>query len=104
MAIYPKVLDTYYKQPSEVIPAGRWGVNFATDTITAETISSATITVTPTGTAGDLVAGAEAIDGTKVTAAFSAGRDKVDYHVQVLATGNGGAVYDADFTVSVREV
>lgn len=102
--VYPQSLGVYGKQPSEVVPAGRWGVDFENDCVTGETISSATITVsTIAGDTSALVAGDAAISGTKVSCSFSGGSDGNEYTVQILATSSVGAVYDGDFTVSVVE-
>ncbi len=101
---YPAVLKTYGKQPLEVVPAGRWGVDFAADCITGETISSAVITVsTVAGDASPLVAGSAVIDGTKVSCRFSGGSDGNEYTVQILATSSAAAVYDGDIAVAVIE-
>lgn len=100
----PKSLGSYGKQPSEVVPAGRWGVDFDEDCGTGETISTATVTVeTITGDTSALVAGAAVIDGTKVSAQFSGGSDGNSYHVQILAVSSAGATYDGDFTINVIE-
>ena len=101
----PKLLGIKYKQPLEVVPAGRWGIAFSPDCDAGETIASAVITVTvAAGDTTPLVAGSPVTNGTSVTASFTGGTDRTDYHVQVLATGTSGAVYDADFLVQVREV
>ena len=104
----PKVIGRYGKQPAEVVPPGRWGIDFTPDMVDGETIIAATITVTRDGGPDDddLVAGEAAIDsgGHRVTTEFSGGVSPVDYHVQVLATGSTGAVYDGDFVIVVREV
>jgi hypothetical protein len=102
---HPKILGTKCKQPNEVVPSGRWGVDFSNDTVTGESISSATITVTDNDgtTPATLVAGGAAISGVKVSCQFTSGTDGHSYHVQILATGSTGGVYDADFTVIVRE-
>ena len=102
---FPEMLGTKGKQPAEVVPAGRWGVDFANDCDVGETIASATVTVTaPTGDATPLVAGAAVLNGTKVSATFTGGASGNTYSVQMLATGTSGAVYDADFRVRVQEV
>ena len=102
-----KILGRKYKQPAEVVPAGRWGVDFATDTVTGETISSATITIKDSAgvdVTASMVTGSPVISGVKVSSIFKAGTDGEEYHVQVLAVGSTGATYDADFTIVVSEV
>ena len=104
----PQITGTFGKQPGEAVPLGRWIQSFAEDTIPGETIVSATFTVTrsddATLTGDDLTAGTPSVTGVEATAGFTKGVHGVDYHVEILATGNGGAVYDADWLVYCREV
>lgn len=102
---YPASLGTYGKQPTEVVPAGRWGIDFDPDCGTSETISTATVAVsTVAGDASPLVAGSAAINGTKVSAQITGGSDGNKYTVTITAVSSASATYVGDFTVEVVDV
>lgn len=104
-----QILGTKSKQPAEIVPTGRWGVDFSPDLAEAETISSATIVitdskdedVTATLTSGDPAISA---DGKKVSIAFRAGDDGATYQVTIKATSDDSGLYEADFRIMVQEV
>jgi hypothetical protein len=100
----PKLTFVMGKQPQEILPVGRKVQTFEQDAVSGETITAATITVTPTGDVDDLVATSPELDGIRVSIGLSGGRHGIDYHVEMLAATSAGAVYDADWLIKVREV
>jgi len=103
----PKMLEVFGKQTEEIVPQGRWSIDFSNDTVAGETISSVTVTVSRgdgvEATADDLTATMPSVAGVKVTCGFSKGVSGVDYEVKFVAHSSAGAVYVADFEVKVRE-
>jgi len=103
-----KILGSYYKQPDEVVPAGRWGVDFSSDMVAGEVITSASITVTDSSgsdVTATLTSGSEVIaDGSKVSIKFVNGTDGETYTVSIEATSDAGAVYEAEFYIIVKDV
>jgi len=98
-------LGIYYKQPSEVVPVGRWGIDFAPDLVANETISKATITVYDSDdkdVTTELVDGAAEIDGAKVSIGFKDGDDGENYKVTIVIETDLG-LYEGDFEIYVRE-
>ena len=102
----PNIRGTYFKQPDEVVPLGRWEVDFSPDMIRGESIVAATMTVScPTDTdAQAIIDGEPACVGTVVGAGFTGGLDRSIYLVHISATSNIGGEYSADFVVRVSTV
>ena len=123
----PAIIGTKYKQPAEIVPVGRWGIDFSANgnMDTGETLLDAVVIVSENGTgyvkvvevvAGalvvtvtpetaditdDLTFGDPAIDGGNVSIGFIGGDDGMTYHVEFLTLSSQGAIYEEDMLVSV---
>ena len=104
-----RLLGTKEKQSAEIVPAGRWGVDFSPDIVGTEKITSATVVVldsTGTNVTTALTSGTPSIsaDGHQVTMAFKGGTHGTTYKATFLATSDAGGVYEGDFEIQVFNV
>lgn len=102
-----EVLGVKHKQPSEIVPAGRWGVDFAPNLVTEETITEATVTVSTSAgenVTAELTEGDVVEDEGKVSVAFIGGEDGGEYTVEFQVATSEGGVYEEAFALVVREL
>lgn len=102
-----EILGYYEKQPDEVIPAGRWGIDWDNDLASGETISTCTVTVTDadgTDVTDTLTSGDPTISGTETSIIFTGGTDGETYTVEMQITTSEGGTYEGEFCIEVTAI
>lgn len=102
------LLGTKRKQPADIVPSGRWGIDFANDMISGETISDATIKVYVddadlSNVTSKMTTGASTVVVSTVTIAFQSGIAGEDYRVEIEASTSESALLHGVFRIECRD-
>jgi len=102
-----KAVGPREKQPDEILPAGRWNIDFTPDLAIGETISAASVLVYDESGAdvtSALTSGAAVINGNLVSIAYKGGEDGYTYYAEHTIVTSVGVTAQTELLIQVAEI